>query len=919
MVTSKLAKTAMAALIAELFMPVMASAQTAAPPADETARVVVSGIRASLSSSLSTKRLQDGVVDAVSAEDAGKFPDTNIAESLQRVTGVQIQRNSGEGRYISVRGLGPEFNNVLVNGRTMTSDTGGREFSFDLLSSDLISKALVYKTSQAFLPEGGIGSTVDIQTARPLSGKIGHSTVVNVSDSYDSNSKKNTPNASAMYSFANADRSFGVTGSLSYTDRASRQSKAVTDAWNYKDVTVIDGDLNSKGLTMANVSTKKLYIPQSYGFQQEVESRKRLVGNLTVQYNPAPDWKLTADALYSRLDQKNKVIAISDWNNPTQLGVKYDANNQITSFLRPGSIFYANNPAIAGPGTLLGEANSNDMIVKGGDRLTTTQAFGFNAKWAATPDLKVEGDISTSKTTSKSPNMWIVAGMVPKNGDVLTFGATPGLVFGDGIADPAAVRAHAVAFGDIRNKDELSEGRLNAAWGHDIGNFKGIDSGIGYSTRKVGRTSWDSDSWNAYSGYHLSLPSSLFTVTPLDNPFGSGGQVPASYLSFDPYEYMAYLNKPSTIPFSNDPALYSDKTKYPNGPMAIDYTRPSMWGVQEKVTSAFIDSKWEGQGWSADAGVRMIHVNSTSTGISRTLLSATKSPNDTTYILNWGPNSVTSVDNSYNSYLPSGNIKFDLSADTILRFGASKTLTRPTLNQMGVDNWYGGRYGDVQTGGGNPYLKPMESKNFDVSYEWYLSKTNYVSGAVFMKKVSNFLETTLVDVKLPQFPGETAHDTRIRNGQKGTIKGAELAGQYAFDTGMPWLQGFGVTANYTYVDATAEREGGATTCGYPGLSKQSYNASLFYENNNFQARVSYNWRNHFSVDCGGGSTLPRNRAAYGQTDASLRYNLTPTMAIYADAINLSNEKMHEYANNETQFLTLENVGRRFNVGLRMAF
>ena len=102
---------------------------------------------------------------------------------------------------------------------------------------------------------------------------------------------------------------------------------------------VIDGDLNSKGLTMANVTTKKLYIPQSYGFQQEVESRKRLVGNLTVQYNPAPDWKLTADALYSRLDQKNQVIAISDWNNPTQLGVKYDSNNQITSFLRPGSTF----------------------------------------------------------------------------------------------------------------------------------------------------------------------------------------------------------------------------------------------------------------------------------------------------------------------------------------------------------------------------------------------------------------------------------------------------------------------------------------------------------------------------------------------------------------------------------------------------
>jgi TonB-dependent receptor len=498
-------KTVMAAVIAEMLMMVGASAQTGseAKPVDTGTTVVVSGIRASLSSSLTTKRIQDGVVDAVSAEDAGKFPDTNIAESLQRVTGVQIQRNNGEGRYISVRGLGPEFNNVLVNGRTMTSDTGGREFSFDLLSSDLISKALVYKTSQAFLPEGGIGSTVDIQTARPLSGKLGHTSVVNVSDSYDSNSKKNTPNISGMYSFANENRTFGVTGSLSYTDRASKQNKAVNDAWNYRDVSMINGDLNSKGLTMADVTTKKLYMPQSYGFQQENESRKRLVGNLTVQYNPSPTWKLTADALYSRLDQKNDVIAFSDWNNPVQLGVKYDSNNQVTSFLRPGSIFYANNPALAGSGKLLGEANSNDMIVKGGDRLSTTQAFGLNSKWALTPELKLEGDIADSRTTSKSPNMWIVAGMVPKNGDVLTFAGTPGLVFGDGIADPTAVRAHAVSYGDIRNLDDLQEGRFSLAWNHEMGYFKGIDSGMAYSQRNVERTQWNNDAWNAFSGYHV--------------------------------------------------------------------------------------------------------------------------------------------------------------------------------------------------------------------------------------------------------------------------------------------------------------------------------------------------------------------------------------------------------------------------------
>jgi len=918
-----LRRTVMAALIADLVLATSAQAQTPDEPVvDPSAKVVVSGIRASLSSSLNTKRMQDGVVDAVSAEDAGKFPDTNIAESLQRVTGVQIQRNGGEGRYISVRGLGPEFNNVLVNGRTMTSDTGGREFSFDLLSSDLISKALVYKTSQPFLPEGGIGSTVDIQTARPLSGKTGHSSVVNVSSAWDSNSEKYTPNASGMYSYANEARTFGVTGSLSYTDRASKQSKAVNDAWNLRDVSMINGDLNSRGLTMADVTTKKLYMPQSYGFQQEDESRKRLVGNLTVQYNPSPTWKLTADGLYSRLDQRNKVIAFSDWNNPVQLGVKYNDQDQVTSFLRPGSTFYANNPELAGAGKLLGEANSNDMIAKGGDRLSITKAFGLNSKWKVGQEWRVEGDISTSRTTSDSNDMWVVAGMVPKNGDVLTFGSTPTITFGDGIADPTAVRAHAVSNGDVRNTDKLNEGRLSAAWEHEIGYFKGIDTGVAHSQRKVDRTKWGNDAWNAFSGYHVALPASLFTVQHMDDFMNTGGKIPSAYLSFDPYAYMNYLNQPSLLPQSNDPAYYSDLTRFPNGPMAIDYTKPSMWGVKEKVSSLYLDSKWEGSGWSANAGVRLVRVKSTSTGISRELISAVKSPNDTTFISVWGPNQVTTVENSYNSVLPSANIKFDLRSDMLLRLGASKTETRPTLNQLGVENWYGGRFGDVQTGGGNPYLKPMQSKNFDVSYEWYLSKTNYVSAAVFMKKVSDFLETTIVDMRIPQFD-EIVHDSRVRNGQKGKIKGVEIAGQYAFDSSIGWLQGFGVSANYTYVDATAQRESvagnSAPSCGYPGLSPQSYNGSVFYERGDFQARVSYNWRNHFSVDCGGGSTQARNRAAYGQTDASLRYNLTPNLAIYADAINIANSRTHEYALNESQFLMLEDVGRRVSVGLRAAF
>lgn len=913
---NKVSKTLLAALIAEMWLPIHASAQTTNTPAsdDTPATVVVSGIRASLSSSLATKRNQDGVVDAVSAEDAGKFPDTNIAESLQRVTGVQIDRNNGEGRTISVRGLGPEYNNVLINGRAMTSDTGSRAFSFDLLSSDLISKALVYKTSQAFLPEGGIGSTVDIQTARPLSGKAGSSTVVNVSDSYDSNSKKNTPGLSGLYSYANPSRTFGVAGSLSYTDRDSAQYKAITDAWNYLDVASINGNMNSKGLTPADVTNKKLYIPQSFGFQNETESRKRLVANFTAQYNPSSSWKLTADALYSRLNQQNNVIAISDWLNPVQLNVKSNSSGQITYLERPGANFLANNPQLA---NMVG-TNSNDMIVKGDSRLSTSQGYGLNSKWTLSEDWKLDGDAWASRTNTQSPNMWIVAGIVPKNTDVLTFGGVPTLTFADGITDPAAVRAHAVSYGDSRHSDTLQQERLNASWTPDMGVFKGLDSGVAYSQRKFEGVSYGSDSWNAFSGYHLPLPSSLFTASPLGNPFGSGGQVPSSYLRFDPYAYMNYLNQPSMIPYSNDPKYYSDPSRFPNGPMAIDYTRPSMSAVRERVADAFVQGKWQDSFWSVDAGVRLMRVYSTSIGTSQEVLSAVKSPNDTTFIQTFGPMQTHSVNNTYGAVLPSANVKFDLTSDMLLRLGASKTLTRPNMGDMGVSNWYGGRAGYVTSGGGNPYLRPMRADNYDLSYEWYLSKTNYVSSALFMKKLTDFIEQELKDVTSPLFT-ETVHDTRVRNGQQGTIKGAELAGQYAFDYAL--LKGFGVSANFTYVDASATRADGTDpfNCGYPGLSRQSFNTSAFFENSKFQVRTSYNWRSHYVASCNGGAQLPSHVAAYGQTDASLRYNLSSTMSLYADLINLNNAKRHMYADNQSEFLDVENVGRRYNFGLRATF
>jgi iron complex outermembrane receptor protein len=198
-------------------------------------------------------------------------------------------------------------------------------------------------------------------------------------------------------------RHFGVSGSLSYTDRASKQYKAINDAWNYLDVSMINGDLNSRGLTPADVTTKKLYMPQSYGFQAEDESRKRLVEQPTVQYNPSSSWKLTADALYSRLDQRNSVIAISDWINPDPAEREIRREQPDHQFRAPGAIFAANNPAWTAGTAGRSQFERHDREGRF-DRLSISQGYGLNSKWALSQDWKLDADVWTSKThDTKSP------------------------------------------------------------------------------------------------------------------------------------------------------------------------------------------------------------------------------------------------------------------------------------------------------------------------------------------------------------------------------------------------------------------------------------------------------------------------------------------------------------------------------------
>jgi iron complex outermembrane receptor protein len=300
--------------------------QAAAQEASVVDEIVVTGTKASLGRALDVKRKAMGVVDSIAAEDIGKMPDQNVAESLQRVPGVSIDRAQGEGRFITVRGFGPEFNTVLLNGRVLATDNDGREFSFDILPSELISGADVYKTSSAELQDGGIGSTVNIKTARPTD-RAGSFIAGSLAAKYDSGSGKYTPSGSILASKSNADRSFGVLASFVYDKRKSRVKRFSTDGW----VVNQDLDFNKDGV----VDLAGVAVDRGAGQAVDTSTRERIGGTFAVDWRASDSVNVKLDGLYSQYKMDSVTNAMGYFSDPADIiSATANANRTLTHYVR---------------------------------------------------------------------------------------------------------------------------------------------------------------------------------------------------------------------------------------------------------------------------------------------------------------------------------------------------------------------------------------------------------------------------------------------------------------------------------------------------------------------------------------------------------------------------------------------------------
>ncbi|MBJ2129150.1 TonB-dependent receptor [Alteromonas sp. IB21] len=957
-----------AAVLASAISANSAFAQDAQPNNDVEV-IEVSGIRSSVAKSMDVKRSSAGVVDAISAEDIGDFPDTNLAESLQRITGVSIDRSGGEGQLITVRGFGPQFNTVLVNGRQMASENDSRAFSFDTIASELVSSLDVHKTSTATMQSGGVGSTININTARPFA-LNGFKMAGSVKGVYDENSEETTPQFSGLISNTFNDDTFGVLLAVSHQERETRLNQAQMDGW-LENVGVPNPVTQSGEAWTGNV-----FSPRNYDHKVTFEERTRTNANLVFQYAPNDQLVVTADALYSDFDVESEATSYGHWfTAPNLQGVGDD-----------GSLFDENgnrrSPTVDANGTIVDLYQevglATDMHAKTFDRLTDTYAIGLNFDYQYSDNLNLSFDLSHSEAEREanngggdqlsligyanrvrfqvddnilpvasmfaSPNGNIYSGQQELDGAIVTgpdgFPIYNPALTPDGVSnhlDEANSRAHVMLRRGWAVEDEVSQLRFDGEYVTDGSGLTEIRFGAQYSTETKSLTRWDNEGVGihcTYCGYPdlPEIPAGSQYVFDAGSDFLSdvsgSGRMPTSWLAHDGEANFAFLE--SYYQSVNGESISFDAVR-----------RNNSFEVEEDILSTYIEFDFEGEVadmfLSATAGVRYESTDVTVNGTQAPITGLTIL-DQTEMLAGFGDAQSIATESDYDVLLPNFSVRLEITDDLIARFAASSTITRPTLNSMSpvtvITTTRQG--GDLTSTSGNPALEPFKSDNLDLSLEYYYDEASYASIGYFRKLVSNFIVNSqedktfeLADGSLLTDPSTGANasapdagdavavftNTLPNNGEDATVDGFELALQHTFDNG------FGVLANGTIVDSDAELDPFDINQVFAltGLS-DSYNLVAFYETDDYQIRLAYNWRDEFvqSLTQGQGDG-PTIVESYQQLDISGSYSVTDNVEIFFEGINLTEEFVHKRGRFSNHLLLVEDSGRRWAFGVRGNF
>ncbi|MER2493444.1 TonB-dependent receptor [Catenovulum sediminis] len=869
--------------------------------AEDVETIEVKGFRASLNKSLATKRVSVNAAESIAAEDIGKFPDLNIAESLQRVPGVAISREGGEGRQITLRGLGPDFTRSTLNGMEVPASTdgtdsgggvnGGRAFDFNVFASELFNRVDIQKAPTAAMEEGGIAGTVDMYSAKPFDSQ-GFHVSASAQGGYNELSKEVDPRFAFMISNTFADDTIGALFSIASSKRNVRQEGFGTVRWTtpVKDgggifadtsATQVEGTPNVGSCTVQEgevevdvdpincLWTPRLPRPDFFGNEQE---RLGFTGSL--QYAPTDDLLVTFDMLQSTLDNKRTMYNFFEMFRST-----FDEITPVSIKVHPN-----------GRQVLAGTYDGMNSRIESRQQISETKfkQYVLSGRYHLSDYLTLNAMVGTAESDARSEQYRY--NMTNSTDHRFSFDFSknannPELDYGYDINDESMYN---LVDGRLRATDVLRENdtaKLDLSY--DMGDYI-IKTGLAFNDRSV---AYAEEQINGFADQDSAV--GYTEMLPYDD-FGNG---------FD-----GGLPRFIVADFAKIESTILEKNWTPRSEQS--------WLVQEETQAAYVQANTDFDIGSmllrTNFGVRYVKTETTSTGFIQT--------------------DPVTVGNSYSNVLPAINLALDATDEIVLRLGISKSMTRPGLSSLNPGN-PSFSYANSSVSAGNPKLDPFVSNNADLSFEWYFDSEALFAATIFTKNIETYIKTDseekFVDPVYypfidsdPQYDPSLALDPREVKYTHNTplnvgginINGYELIYQQPFTFLPEPFNGFGIVANYTKVSTGED---------ITDLSENSYNLTFYYEQESFGARISANTRDDYITDYTG-SNGNKEHGTTGPThlDLSAFYNVTDNITVTFEAINLTDEYerlyttgdgdlnlMREYNHTGTQFF----LGARFNI------
>jgi len=931
--TAKLVNLAIKGMtITALSVPIMFQAH-AQEKTNESVEVieVTSSYKGSLVEAINTKRHSANVLDVISAEDVGKFPDANLAESLQRITGVQITRDRGEGKNVSVRGLPADFTKVTLNGRSIASGTARpetntvpRSFDFTTLSSDFVSALVVNKSPTADKVDGGLSGNVDVQTPRAFT--IGEE---KFSGSFNITNEDNTDDygkeLAGLYSNVFSDETIGLTLGASYSER-----KLETHRFNNGFLGSFDLSNEAEGLDLNGDGTidpeNSVYIPGNAVFQKIPEERERfnLLGSLEFRIND--NTEIFFEGLYTSLDTQTTRLA--NYHRFVNIAGEVDSSqtsSRTLSVLNGEGTFDDVDFAEVLTATGVDQRNgsrSADVFAE-----TISLATGINYEF---DNLSIAAEISYSKAEQERDylNIAVAAfGGVEGDGGIQIDHSggehLPFVSYYNGYdetrLDPNNYRLFSLngEFGR-QSEDEILETQVDFKYELDGDYVTSFEFGVHYSDREFflnnGRLVVSGEDLNILLDGELqeseALPGTLniapyMQVVTIENGFSSSNvDVPSTYVSSDTRKLLNMFT---------DSELIS----------AGDFTNSAtnIFDISEATLAGYakVNFLLDQYNITGNLGIRIVETTQESQGVVSDLSQIVIEPEagDVTTV---PAGEVISVSRSYTNILPSLNLSWNYNEDTVLRLAANKTLTRPTLDLLTPTTEVDGASSSINAR--NPNLDPFEANSFDLALEWYFNESGLLSTTLFYKDIET-LVTNVSTVENVTILSQTADGTQtpvtqpftfntFENSTGVTLKGFELSYQQQFDFLPGLFKHTGILANYTYVDNSDPQL-------LSGASENNYNVSAYYEDDVVQARLIYAYRDDFISASLTPGQLGARQLDYGTLDASVSVDVTEHVTLTFQASNLLDEAVVTLTQTGNLPLEYQDNGRRFVLGARVNF